>query len=82
MEQAKTLLDDPTLLTQLGEAIRASGYAGDLHNPKLLYLALTSRVTKRPINVLVGGPSSAGKNFLVDTVVAFFPAAAAYAWAR
>ena len=29
--------------------------------------------------MLVGGPSSAGKNFLVDTVVAFFPAAAVYA---
>jgi hypothetical protein len=77
-EQAKTLLADRDLLAHLGTAIRVSGYAGDLHNPKLLYLALTSRVTSRPINVLAGGPSSAGKNFLVDTVVAFFPAAAIY----
>jgi hypothetical protein len=79
IEQATTLLADPNLLEQLATAIRASGYAGDLRNLQLLYLALTSRVTKRPINVLVGGPSSAGKNFLVDTVVAFFPAAAVYA---
>jgi hypothetical protein len=78
VKQAKTLLADPDLLTKLGTAVRAGGYAGDLHNPTLLYLALTSRVTNRPINVLVGGPSSAGKNFLVDTVVAFFPAAAVY----
>jgi hypothetical protein len=78
VEHANSLLADPNLLDQLGTAIRASGYAGDLHNLKLLYLALTSRVTTRPINVLVGGPSSAGKNFLVDTVVAFFPAAAVY----
>jgi hypothetical protein len=78
IEHAKALLADPDLLAHLGTAIRASGYAGDLHNPNLLYLALTSRVTKRPINVLVSGLSSAGKNFLVDTVVAFFPSAAAY----
>lgn len=78
IEQTMTLLADPNLLTHLGTAIRASGYAGDLHHAKLLYLALTSRVTKRPINVLVVGPSSAGKNFLLDTVVALFPAAAVY----
>jgi hypothetical protein len=78
LKQAMALLADPDLLTKFGEAIQLSGFAGDLHNPTLLYLALTSRVTQRPINVLVGGPSSAGKNFLVDTVVAFFPAAAVY----
>ena len=78
VKQAMALLAAPDLLATFGEAIRASGYAGDLHNPKLLYLALTSRVTKRPINVLVGGPSSAGKNFVVDRVVEFFPAAAVY----
>jgi hypothetical protein len=76
--QAQELLAAPDLLAQLARGIRTGGYAGDLDNPVLLYLALTSRVTKRPINVLVGGPSSGGKNFLVDSVVAFVPGAAVY----
>jgi hypothetical protein len=79
VEWAMALLDDPTLLTRLGETIRASGYAGDLRSPKLLYLALMSRVTARPVNVLIGGPSSAGKTFLMESVADCFPSAATYA---
>jgi predicted RNA-binding Zn-ribbon protein involved in translation (DUF1610 family) len=75
VERAMVLLDDPTLLTRLGETIRAAGYAGDLRMPKLLYLALMSRVTARPVNVLIGGPSSAGKTFLMESVANCFPAA-------
>jgi hypothetical protein len=78
VSMAGDVLRNPRLLEEVQKAVRASGYAGDLHNPQLLYLALTSRVTSRPINTLVTGPSSAGKNFVVDTVVALFPAAATY----
>jgi hypothetical protein len=78
VEQALALLDDPALLTRFGQTIRAGGYAGDLIQPKLLYLALTSRLTSRPANVLIGGPSSAGKTFLMESVAAFFPGAATY----
>ena len=46
------LLANPELLTQFGQTIRDRGYAGDLRQTMLLYLALTSRLTPRPANVL------------------------------
>jgi hypothetical protein len=76
--QAMALLDDPQVLDRFGTDLRAFGYAGDLKQPALLYLVLTSRVLTRPMNLLVGGPSSAGKSFLVTSVARFFPAAATY----
>jgi hypothetical protein len=77
-EAALALLDDPHLLRRFSETISARGYSGDLNHPKLLYLALSSRLAARPVNVLIGGPSSAGKTFLMDTVADCFPAAATY----
>jgi hypothetical protein len=78
VEQALALLDDSTLLDQFGTDLQALGYAGDLKQPSLLYLVLTSRMLERPMNLLVGGPSSAGKSFLVASVARFFPSAATY----
>jgi hypothetical protein len=78
VERAMALLDDPAFLTRLGETIRARGYAGDVKQPSLLYLALTSRLTSRPVNVLIAGPSSAGKTFVMESVAGCFPAAATY----
>ena len=46
---------------------------------KLLFLAGTSRLLDRPISVAVKGPSSAGKSFLVEKVLSFFPAEAFHA---
>ena len=39
----------------------------------LLILAGTSRVLDRPISMAVKGPSSAGKSYLVEKVLSFFP---------
>jgi hypothetical protein len=77
-EQAMSLLDDPMVLDRFGVDLKALGYAGDLKQPLLLYLVLMSRLLARPMNLLVGGPSSAGKSFLVTSVARFFPAAATY----
>lgn len=77
--QAMALLEDPQLLTRLGEeVIRASGYAGDLKHPRLLYLVMTSRLTRRPVNVLIAGPSSAGKSYLMESTADCFPPSATY----
>ena len=43
---------------------------------KVLYLALTSRVLPRIVSVVLKGPSSAGKSFLTDQTLAYFPASA------
>jgi hypothetical protein len=77
-EASADLLDDPKLIDRIDRALGDDGLAGDRKNALLLYLALTSGVMDRPVNVLVEGPSAAGKNFLVDRVSRFIPAEAVY----
>ena len=77
-QQAKELLKDPKLLERVGKVMQEFGYAGDTNPPLLVYLALTSRLLNRPINLSLVAPSAAGKNFTVDTAVPFFPPEAIY----
>jgi hypothetical protein len=50
---------------------------GERRAAKILYLALISRFS-RPTSVVVNGPSSAGKSFLVEQTLEFFPTSAYY----
>src|SRR5207245_9761315 len=43
-QRAGSLLDDPAILSRVGEAIRANGYAGRLEPAQLAHVALTSRL--------------------------------------
>ena len=45
---------------------------------KLIYLAATSRLLLRIVSIVVKGPSSGGKSFIVETVLRFFPPEAFY----
>jgi hypothetical protein len=67
------------ILEQFYETLRESGVAGERKTAMLLYLALTSRRLDRPVSVAVKGPSSGGKSYLVERVVAYFPESACYA---
>lgn len=75
---SRGLLDRLDLLSLAGQTISDLGYAGDLRQPLLLYLAITSRLLAQPVNVTLRGPSAAGKTFLGDTVAKLFPASAIY----
>jgi hypothetical protein len=77
-EVAKELLHDPRLFEKIEDAIRAGGYAGDLTPPLMAYLAITSRVLPRPINLSFVAPSAAGKNKAVDDAVRLMPPEAVY----
>ena len=57
-------------------AIRQSGLVGKERAVKLLYLALVTRFFDRQVSVVVKGPSSAGKSYIVDRVLSFFPESA------
>lgn len=70
---AQELLQAPDLLGRLAAAIGADGYAGDPRPPLIAYLALTSRLLERPINLAFIAPSGAGKNRAVDAALAFVP---------
>lgn len=55
------------------------GVVAETRLAKLIFLALISRFLDRPISISVRGPSSAGKSFIVEKVLTFFPASAYYA---
>jgi hypothetical protein len=74
LRQCGELLDDPRLLDRVDDILQRSGLVGDKSNARLLYLALTSRLLPRPVNVTVEGPSAAGKNYTVSQVLSIFPA--------
>ena len=73
-QRAGSLLDDPTILSRVGEAMRANGYAGKLEPAQLAYVALTSRLLEeRPINLELLGDPAAGKNATIDAALALIP---------
>ncbi|GEM_PF-2463681 len=69
----------PDLLSDFAMVLHSRGVVGEDRFAKVVYLALTSRVLARPVSVAAKGPSSAGKSFVVQEVVEFFPASAYYA---
>jgi hypothetical protein len=72
------LLRDPRLLDSIKAIITARGYAGDVRPPLLVYVALTSRLLTRPLNLALVSPSATGKNYAVDSARALVPPHAVY----
>jgi hypothetical protein len=69
----------PDILAAFAAVVIGRGVVGEERFAKVVYLALTSRVLARPVSVAAKGPSSAGKSFVVERVVGFFPPSAYYA---
>jgi len=72
-EQCEELAKDPRILDRLCDSVARLGLAGERSPVKLLYLAVVTRFSTKPTNLVVCGPSAAGKSYLVDTVLRFFP---------
>ncbi len=77
-KRCKDLAASPRILDRFQEAISEHGLIGEERAARLLYLILTSRLLDRPVSAAVKGPSSAGKSFIVDAVLRFFPPTASY----
>lgn len=69
----------PDILDRLAAFVAENGVAGEERLVKLLYLAVTTRLLERPVSVAVKGPSSGGKSFVVERVLAMFPETAYHA---
>jgi hypothetical protein len=69
---------DANILARLRTTLTKSGYVGDTRAAALLFLVVLTRLLTRPVSVAVKGPSAAGKSFLVDSVLPFFPPTAYY----
>jgi alkylated DNA repair dioxygenase AlkB len=70
---AGCLLQSSTFFSDFLHAIHRTGLVGEQKNALVLYLAGTSRLLPRPMNVFVKGNSSSGKNFLVSRVLGLYP---------
>jgi hypothetical protein len=71
--RALELLRSQDFLNQVVSATRRMGLVGEETNKLVVFLVGTSRVLEKPLCLFVKGPSSAGKNYLTDTVLGLFP---------
>jgi len=76
---APSIAASPDILADFAMVMHARGIVGENRFAKVTYLCLTSRVLGRPISLAAKGPSSAGKSFVVQEVIEFFPESAVYA---
>lgn len=72
-ETAKSLLWSPDFFPKLVADIQMAGLVNERRNALATWIIGTSRLRRKPLNEIVKGVSSAGKNHLVKTVFKFFP---------
>src|ERR1019366_10610951 len=70
---AMKLLQSPRFLPEILAAARKLGLIEELQNALATYIVATSRIRQRPLNLVIKGASSSGKNFLADTILNLFP---------
>lgn len=78
-ERGRSIVSAENLLDLLESALSDMGLVGEMSAAKLVYLAVTSRLLPRPVSVVMKGPSSGGKSFVVERVLRLFPSSASYA---
>ncbi|MFC1968145.1 winged helix-turn-helix transcriptional regulator [Chloroflexota bacterium] len=71
--KTRSLLADPSLIDRLKETISSSGYAGDPRPALIVYVAITSRLLDRPLNIVFVAQSGSGKNVSIEHVLPLFP---------
>jgi hypothetical protein len=72
-ETARSLLRSGYFFHTLVADFEKAGLVNEKRNALATYVIGTSRLRKAPLNEIVKGSSSAGKNFLVKTVFKFIP---------
>lgn len=77
-DACRELASKSDILAEVEKELKANGLAGETANAQIIYLALTSRLLEKPVSLVVKGPSSGGKSYLVEQVVTLFPASAYY----
>ncbi len=72
-QSAKPIIEAEDVLVEVRRAIVKFGYAGDPNPVVLLYVAASSRLTDKPVNVHVIAQSAAGKNFAINSAIRLIP---------
>jgi hypothetical protein len=72
-ESARPIIDAPDVLAVIESSIGGFGYAGDPLPVMLVYVALASRLTDKPVNAHILAPSASGKNYAINVAVLMMP---------
>ena len=76
-EQCQEIATSEDVLWMFDAAIRENGLGGSTKNAKTLYLALCTRLFDQDlVSAVVQGPPGAGKSYMVNSVLKFFPESA------
>src|SRR6266566_2607066 len=71
--QAVVFLKSPDFFNRLLAALDKDGFVGEERAKLAIYIVATSRFFNRPLNVILKGPSSVGKNFAASHVLRLIP---------
>jgi len=71
--EALNLLKDPFFLNRIAKDLDICGYVGEERAKKLCYLSAFSRITARPLSVIIRSSSAAGKSELMEKVAELMP---------
>jgi hypothetical protein len=71
--EAEALLSDPNLLCRVSRDIESIGVAGERPLALLVYLVAVSSRLPKPLSLLLKGPTSSGKSYVVETVADLAP---------
>ena len=77
-ETCQTLAHSPRILDRLQDSLQHHGVAGEARATDLVYLMMTSRWLARPGSAVLKAPSAAGKSYIVQQTLTYFPARAYY----
>lgn len=72
-ERALQLLTQPDFFGEVRRAVERGGLVGEARNALAIYIVAISSLLEKPLNALVKGPSSGGKNFVVSRVLRLIP---------
>jgi hypothetical protein len=74
--EVPSVANNENILNLVDATLTNHGVVGEANLKKLLYLAITSRFLDKPVSVVVKGPSSCGKSFVLENVIKLFPESA------
>jgi hypothetical protein len=74
----KEIATSQEILDDFAGALAEDGLVGESKRSKLLYLIVTSRLLETVVSAGIKGPSSAGKSYVLETVLKYFPGDAYY----
>lgn len=72
-QRALRILESGDFFGDLRNVLTRGGLVGEEQNALAAYVVATSRLLQNPLNVLIKGRSSAGKNYLANSVLQLLP---------